>query len=69
MSDKPIMPCPHCHKTTEDKDRHTNMRAVMATTYTENHACVVQCNSCGLSGPICDTITEAVSVWNGLPRR
>ena len=64
-----ILACPHCLKTTEDKDRYTDTRAVMATTYTENHACVVQCNWCGLSGPICDSITEAIAVWNGLPRK
>ena len=64
-----ILPCPYCHKTTEDKDRYTDTRAVMATTYTENHSCVVQCNCCGISGPICDTIHEAIAVWNGLPRK
>ena len=64
-----ILACPHCHKTTEDKDRYTDTRAVMATTYTENHACVVQCNWCGLSGPIFDSIPEAIAAWNGLPRK
>lgn len=64
-----IRECPHCHKTTEDKDRYTDTRAVMATTYTPSNACVVQCNWCGLSGPICDTIDEAIQVWNSLPRK
>ena len=63
-----ILPCPHCRKTTEDRDIHTDTRAVIATTYTESSASVVQCNWCGLSGPIEDSIPEAIAAWNSLPR-
>ena len=60
--------CPYCHKTPEDTDPLTEMRDVTATTYTATTACVVQCNWCGLSGPIFGTIDEAIEAWNKLPR-
>lgn len=61
-----ILPCPHCHKTPEDKDPDTHEAAVVPTCY--GRACVVQCNFCGLSGPIEDTVDAAISYWNELPR-
>lgn len=61
-----LLPCPHCHKTTEDKEPNTEQRAVTPTTYTPENACVVQCNWCGLSGPIFGTIDEAIEAWNKL---
>jgi hypothetical protein len=59
-------PCPHCGKTEHDKDELTEEAAVIATSYPQ--ACVVQCNNCGLSGPLEDTVPLAIAAWNSLPR-
>jgi len=60
-------PCPHCGKTEHDKDDSTGEAAVIATSYP--NACVVQCNNCGLSGPLEDTVPLAIAAWNSLPRK
>jgi len=62
-----IQPCPHCEKTEHDKDDSTGEHAVIATSYPQ--ACVVQCNNCGLSGPLEDTVPLAIAAWNSLPRK
>lgn len=61
-----IAPCPFCGKTCEDMDPATCVRAVAATTYPETKSSVVQCNWCGMSGPIFDTVREAIAAWNTL---
>ena len=60
--------CPHCHKTAADQDPHSMEHAVTATHYEPGNSNVVQCNWCGLSGPIYGTMEEAVEAWNKLPR-
>ena len=60
-------PCPHCGKTEQDKDEYTKEAAVIATCYP--NACVVQCNYCGLSGPLDGTVPLAIAAWNSLPRK
>jgi hypothetical protein len=62
-----LRPCPHCGKTEHDKDDSTGEHAVIATSYPQ--ACVVQCNYCGLSGPLEDTVALAIAAWNSLPRK
>jgi hypothetical protein len=62
-----LQPCPHCGKTEHDKDDSTGEHAVIATSYPQ--ACVVQCNNCGLSGPLEDTVAIAIASWNSLPRK
>jgi hypothetical protein len=62
-----LQPCPHCGKTEHDKDDSTGEHAVIATSYPQ--ACVVQCNYCGLSGPLEDTVPLAIAAWNSLPRK
>lgn len=63
-----LKPCPHCHKTKEEADE-LSRRLVQKTCYTESNAHVVQCNWCGLSGPIFDTHDESIKAWNELPRK
>jgi hypothetical protein len=58
-----ILRCPYCCTTSDDKDPLTQERAVISTTYSATNSCVVQCNWCGLSGPIFGTIDEAISAW------
>lgn len=63
-----LKPCPHCSKTEEGLD-DLGRRLVQKTCYTDTNAHVVQCNWCGLSGPIFDTHEEAIKAWNELPRK
>ncbi len=64
-----IFACPYCEKTTEDKDHLTKEAAVIATCYAATKSKVVQCNWCGLSGPIFETMDEAIEAWNSLLRK
>ena len=64
-----ILACPYCEKTTEDKDPLTQEAAVIATCYTATNSNVVQCNWCGLSGPIFGTMDEAIEAWNSVLRK
>ena len=64
-----LSPCPWCYRTEDDVDKRTGQHAVTATTYTPSQSCVVQCNWCGLSGPIFRTLKVAIEVWNNLPRK
>lgn len=63
-----LKPCPYCQKTTEEMD-DLSRRLVQKTCYTETNAHVVQCNWCGLSGPIFGTNDEAIEAWNNIPRQ
>jgi hypothetical protein len=63
-----ILACPHCGITANDKDPTTQEFAIVATTYSDSSACVVQCNQCGMSGPILASIPVAISAWNRLAR-
>jgi len=64
-----LQPCPHCGKTETDKDELTKETAVIASRWSAGKACVAQCNHCGLSGPIEDTVPLAITAWNSLPRK
>ena len=64
-----LHPCPHCGKTENDRDESTGMYAVEACSYPPSKAAVVQCNNCGLSGPLGDAVPLAIAAWNSLPRR
>lgn len=63
-----LNPCPHCQKTELDHDTHTMEPAVEYKHYADGNAHLVQCNWCGLSGPLFGTYDEAVEAWNNLPR-
>lgn len=64
-----LQPCPHCGKTETDKDELTEEAAVIASRWSAGKACFAQCNYCGLSGPIEDTVPLAIAAWNSLPRK
>ena len=64
-----LAPCPWCGKTEDDMDKETGQHAIIATTFMPSKSCVVQCNWCGLSGPIFRTIEYAIKTWNALPRK
>jgi len=61
-----LHPCPHCGKTEHDKDDSTGEHAIISSAWPQ--ACVVQCNYCGLSGPLEDTVPLAIAAWNSLLR-
>ena len=61
----PAITCPNCGKTANDKNHTTGEPAVIATRYAES-GCVVQCNWCGLSGPLAGTVKAAIAAWRTL---
>lgn len=66
-----ILICPYCSMTSANYDPETGKHAVVATTYQSGgeNSCVVQCNWCGLSGPIKDSIPAAIEAWRSLARK
>lgn len=64
-----INPCPNrkCGASPDDQDPITKEFGVVATCYGEK-TFVVQCNVCGMSGPIEDTKQASVDAWNELSK-